>query len=255
MSSTVERSLASKKEIEDGSVVVDSTPTVGTFVAVIPFSIEVSRALAVERCTGPMLSGWLRTTITPSSAPNSPLAWVKSPPPHQFGQGAADHDLPPDPGAQFDHLLRFGRQFGEARVGEFFGQAGGVDRLAHHPDADQLRPGRPERFFDRRGDFARQVAEGDQGDLLALQPVAGQHRVDLFVEFFGLAEFAAQVFDPRAGVLEVADQAVLEVLARFRQRVAAELGADQDPYREGEEDCDQRGCVIARAVAHLACKG
>ena len=55
-------------------------PTVGTFVAVIPRSIEVSSALAVERCTGPMPSGWLRTTITPSSAPNSPLAWVKSPP-------------------------------------------------------------------------------------------------------------------------------------------------------------------------------
>ena len=89
----------------------------------------------------------------------------------------------------------------------------------------------------------------------SLQPVTGQHRVDLFVEFVGLAEFAAQVVGARAGVLEVADQALLEVLARFGQRVAAELGADQDPDREGEEDRDQGGCVVASAVAHLACKG
>lgn len=80
MSSTVERSFAWKKPIEDGSVVVVSTPTIGTLVAVIPRSIDVSRALAVERWTGPIPSGWSRTTITESTGPNSPLAWEKSPP-------------------------------------------------------------------------------------------------------------------------------------------------------------------------------
>jgi hypothetical protein len=43
---------------------------------------------------------------------------------------------------------------------------------------------------------------------------------------------------------------VLEVLARVGQGVAAELGADQDPDRQGEEYGDQRGRVVSGAVSH-----
>ena len=63
-------------------------------------------------------------------------------------------------------------QFGEAGVREFAGEAVGVDRLAHHADADQRRPGRPERVLDRRGDFARQAAHRDRSRSVC--PAAGR---------------------------------------------------------------------------------
>ena len=91
-------------------------------------------------------------------------------------------------------------------------------------------------------------------DPLALQPVAGQHRVDAVGELVGAAQLAVQLVGPRAGVLEVADEAALEVPAGVGQRVAAELGADQDPDRQREEDRDQRGGVVAGAVTHQRAK-
>ena len=91
-------------------------------------------------------------------------------------------------------------------------------------------------------------------DPLAGQPVADQHRVDAFGEFVGAPQLAAQLVGPGARVLEVADEAVLEVPAGVVEGVAAELGADQDPDRQGEEDRDQRGGVVARAVTHQRAK-
>jgi hypothetical protein len=75
-------------------------------------------------------------------------------------------------------------------------------------------------------------------------------RIDPAGEFIGASQAAVQFVGPRPRVLEVAGEAVLEVLARAGQRVTAELGADQDPDREGEEDGDQRGRVISGAVSH-----
>ena len=87
-------------------------------------------------------------------------------------------------------------------------------------------------------------------DPLALQLIAHQRRVDAVGELVGPAQLAAQLVGPLARVLEVAGEARLEVLAGVGQRVAAELGADQDADREGEENRDQRGRVVARAVTH-----
>ncbi len=145
----------------------------------------------------------------------------------------------PDAGAEFSQRFFVAADVGEAGLRKLAAEAAEVDRLAHDADADQVRPGRAERFLDRRAGAARQVAERDHADPLAGQPFAHQRRVDAAGEFVGAGQFAVQFVGPFARVLEVAGEALLEVLARVGQRVAAELGADQDPDREGEEDGDQ----------------
>jgi hypothetical protein len=139
---------------------------------------------------------------------------------------------------------------GEARLRELVGDSAEVDGLAHDADPDQPRPGRAEHVLDRGGRFSGQVAEGDDADASAGQTVAHQRRVDAAGEFVGAGQFLAQFVGPLTRVLEVAGQALLEVPARAGQRVAAELGADQDADGEGEEDRDQRGRVVSGAVTH-----
>ena len=95
-----------------------------------------------------------------------------------------------------------------------------------------------------------QLADREQPDPPPVELVADQDRVDAFGELVGAAQFAAELLGAVAGVLQVADEALLEVLARVAEGVAAELGADQDADREREEDRDQRYRVVARAVTH-----
>ena len=216
----------------------------------MPLVIPDSIRPATERWTGPMSCGCSRTTITPSSAPKLPLArekrWLRtgssSVPPRTSCRPS------PTPRAVWVSGSR--TSVGEAGLGEIAGETVGVDRLAHDPHADQVRTGRRQGLLDRAVDVAGQIAEGDQADPAPAQPVAHQDRVDPAGELVGPTEFAAQLVGAFARVLEVAGEAVLEVLARVGERVAAELGADQDPDREGEEDRDQRRGVVASAVTH-----
>ena len=79
----------------------------------------------------------------------------------------------------------------------------------------------------------------EQPDPPALELVADQDRVDAFGELVRAAQFAAELLGAVAGVLQVSDEALLEVPARVAEGVAAELGADQDADRERDEDRDQ----------------
>ena len=157
-----------KKEIEDGSAVEVSTPTAGVRVAVIPlisadFELAGGRALRPGPCPP---AGCGRRS--PRRARRS-CRWRA----RRGGRGrlrAGCRRAPAaararSPSAVSVSGLR--RDVGEAGLGEVAGEAAEVDRLAHDPDADQLRPGRPERVLDRAGDVARQAAEGDDRDPLA----------------------------------------------------------------------------------------
>ncbi len=126
-----------------------------------------------------------------------------------------------------------------------------VDRLADDSDRDEPASGRAESVIDRTRYLPREAADRDDPDPVPPQVVADQRRIDLIGEGVGLAEFGAQFLGVVARVLEVPGQALLEVLAGVVDRVAAEGGPDDDADREGEEDRDQRGRVVARAVAHM----
>jgi hypothetical protein len=169
---------------------------------------------------------------------------------HAVEEGAADDDLAADAGPEGAHRLRVLGDVGETGLREVAGEAAQVDRLADDADADQVGTRRLQRFLDRVGVAARQVAEGEDGDPLAVELVADHHRIDALGELVRAAQFAADLIGAVAGVLEVAGEAALEVLAGVVEGVAAELGTDQDPDREREEDGDEGDRVIARAVAH-----
>ena len=169
---------------------------------------------------------------------------------HLVEQGAADDDLAADAGPERRHRLGVLGDVGETGLREVGGEAAQVDGLADDADADQAGAGRLQGFLDRIGIAARQVPESEDGDSLAVELVADHHRVDALRELVGAAEFAADLVGAFAGVLEVAGEAALEVLAGVVEGVAAELGADQDPDREREEDGDEGDRVVARAVAH-----
>src|SRR5680860_265614 len=151
---------------------------------------------------------------------------------------------------RFANGARDAGHVGEAGLGQVGGEVAGVDRLAHDPDPDQPPAGRLQGLLDRAVDVTRQVAEGDQADPPAAQPVADEDRVDASGELVRPAQLAAQLVGLLTRILEVAGEALLEVLAGVVDRVAAEHGADHDPNRQGEKDRDQRGGVVARAVAH-----
>ena len=120
---------------------------------------------------------------------------------HLLDQGAAADHLAADADAEGALRVRVLGDVGEAGLREVAGQPPHVDRLADDADADQARPGRPERFLDRVGDPARQVADREQPDPPAVELVADQDRVDAFGELVGAAEFAAQLLGAVTGVL------------------------------------------------------
>ncbi len=158
---------------------------------------------------------------------------------HAVEQVAAANQLAADAGAEFRQRFFVAADLGEAGFRQHAAEAAEIDRLAHDADTDHVCPGRPQRFLDRRAGVAWQVAQRDHPDPLAGKAFAHQRRVDAAGEFVGAAQFAVQFVRPFAGVLEVAGEALLEVLARVGEGVATELGPDQDPDREGEEDGDQ----------------
>ena len=94
------------------------------------------------------------------------------------------------------------------------------------------------------------VAEADQADLLRGQPV-GHHRRR---EALGEPDFEVKLLPQpcvlRPHLVEVLAEALLEVLGRPRDDVAAERGADQDADRERDEHRCERGDVIASGVTH-----
>ena len=151
--------------------------------------------------------------------------------------------------------MRITRVFAEVwRRHPYGGQLGcqrlEVGGLPHDPHRDKPGAGRLERVLDRGGDVARQVTEREDPDPASGQLVPDEHRVDPLAELVRVAELGGELVGLLAYVSEVACQALLEVAAGAGDDVVAELGPDQDPDREREEDRRERCDVVARAVAH-----
>ena len=83
-----------------------------------------------------------------------------------------------------------------------------------------------------------------------VEPAGDQRRVDALPELTLAIELRLEILGRRLGRVEVAAQAVLELLRGRGDDVVGEPDTDQDPDRQGDEDRRQRGCVISAAVSH-----
>ncbi len=233
-------------EIEVGSVRTVSTPTAGVRVPAIPAISADSNWFALLRWTGPHVLRLVADHDHAVEGAEAAAAAREEVAAHDLRQGPADHQLATQALAQRGQLIAVRFQVEEASLGEVVGQPVEVDRLAHDPDRDQVRPGRRQLLLDRGGDVARQPAEGDQSDPPALQQVAGQRRVDAFGEFVRVAEFAAQLVGLFAGVLEVADEAALEVSCGFRSGRRRRTRPDQVPIASARKTAISEAAWYAR---------
>ena len=163
-------------------------------------------------------------------------------------QGAADHELAPDPlSERLDGVVVL-PDVGEPGLRQRAGEARAVGGLADHRDRDETRPGRLQGLLDRPRECVVEAAQGQHPDPLSPQLTADQRRIDPLGELVGAAQLPRQLIGTAARRLEVAGEARLEVLLGAREDVVAEADPDQDPNREGEKDGSQRGRVIARAI-------
>src|SRR5215210_722988 len=167
-------------------------------------------------------------------------------------QRAPDDDLPADARPQRLEGVRVRLDVGEAGVLELAAQIIQVRRLADDADRHQLRPRRLPRRLDVARDPVGQTAQPDHADPPPLEASADQNRIDALGEVLRAAELAAEVVGPFPRRLQVAREALLEVLAGAGDDVVAELGADQDADREREEHGSEGGRVVAGAVPHSA---
>ncbi len=182
-----------KKETEDGSVPVASTPTAGARVATMPLAIPASIRLATSRCQRPHVLRLVADDdhrVEPAEVAAGAGEEMAA---HRLQQRAAAHELASQADPERGLGVRIPGELGEAGLGEVVGEAAGVDRLAHDADRDQPPPCRLERPLDRAVDAPRQVAEGDQADPPSAQPVAHQDREDAIGELVGATELAAQL--------------------------------------------------------------
>ena len=149
-SSTLERSLPWKKEIEDGSAVAGlDADRRAPWSRRCRSSAPTRARRPTARCTGPMSSGWSRTTITPSRPPKLPLAREKRWPRTCSSRVPPRTIWRPSPTPKAVSVSGVFVDVGEAGLREVAGERVQVDRLADDADADQPRPGRPERVLDR----------------------------------------------------------------------------------------------------------
>ncbi len=162
MSSTLARSLPTKKETEDVSASLASTPTAGARVAVMPLTRPDS--------TRPAVGALLRTHVLRLVADDDDAVERtevaararEEVAADRLQQGPAQHQLTTDPDPEGSLAIGVAGQIGEAGLVEIAGEGAGVDRLAHDPHRDQARPGRLERVLDRVEHVLRQVAESDE---------------------------------------------------------------------------------------------
>ena len=188
-----------------------STPTAGVRVAVIPLSRPLSSWPVGGRAgPGPCPPAGCGRRSPRRGAPKLPLAREKRWPRTTSGRVPPRTSWRPTPVAERGQRVGVVAQMSAKRV--FARSPARPLRSTGSrttPTPTSFAPVGASASSTAAGDLARQAAEGDDRDPLALQPVAGQDRVDAVGELVRSGRARRSVRRLlRAGVLEVADEAV-----------------------------------------------
>ena len=219
----------------------------------MPPTMPISSSVAARSCGGPMSSGCGADDDHPVEPPNLPLEREKRTPRATLEQGAARDELAADAG-RAPRSRRRSSAVGEARSSRRSPASPSTSSgsrttptATSRPRSARARPRRPRERSPGRPPSASTPIR------LPSQPVADQ-RPGRRRSANSCARSSSPLRSSArgAGVLEVAGEALLEVLLGVGEDVAAEPGADQDADREREEDRDQRGRVVAGAIAQGA---